>query len=97
MSAQLDLTLPDPATRFDGVTYSPELDAARLTGQLLNVYACMAKGGWVTLQQIAHVADCSEASASARIRDLRKAKWGSHIVDRKRIDGGLFAYRLVLP
>jgi hypothetical protein len=32
---------------------------------------------------------------SARVRDLRKARFGGYEVERKRIAGGLWAYRIV--
>jgi hypothetical protein len=38
----------------------------------------------------------SEAGISARIRDLRKPKYGSHTIERRATaQKGVFAYRLV--
>lgn len=79
---------------FGGETFVPRLDEARLTGQLRRVRDLMSDGLWRSLSEIAEKAECSEASASARLRDLRKPKFGFFTVDRKRIGPGLFSYRL---
>ena len=79
---------------FDGRTYEPAKDESRLTGHLQKVLALMSDGRWRTLDDIAGRVGCSEASASARLRDLRKPRFGSHTVERQRIEGGLFVYRL---
>ena len=81
---------------FDGATYDPSRDRARLTGQLARVLACMSDGKWRTLDEIAAwTGDVSVASVSARIRDLRKPKFGGHHVERRRVEEtGLFQYRL---
>jgi len=44
---------------------------------------------------LAHWAGGSEASVSARLRDLRKAKFGAHTIERQRVSAGLFRYRMV--
>ena len=85
-----------PAEAFDGRTYDPVKDHKRLTGQLNRVYACMMYGNWMTLAEIASFANGTEASVSARLRDLRKKSYGSRIIDRRRVgSSGLFQYRLV--
>ena len=38
----------------------------------------------------------SEAGISARLRDLRKPRFGGYTVERRRVDGGLFEYRILL-
>jgi hypothetical protein len=81
---------------FDGPTFNQDLDGPRLRRQLDAVRAAMASGEWLTLRQISLMAKCSEASASARLRDLRKQRFGGHLVERKRVGGGLFAYRLII-
>ena len=81
---------------FDGRTYEPAKDRKRLTGQLARVREIMSDGGWYNLSYLAICTRGTEASVSARIRDLRKPKFGSHIIDRRRVgDSGLFQYRLV--
>ena len=81
---------------FDGVTVVPELDRERLMGQLAHVLALMSDGEWRTLKEIAGD-KYSEAGVSARLRDLRKPRFGGYTVDRRRRgDGraGLFEYRV---
>jgi hypothetical protein len=85
---------------FDGESYDPRLDRERLTGQLERVKRFMLdRRGYATLADIALAARCSEASASARLRDLRKPRFGAHQVDRRRVPGahGLFEYRVLRP
>lgn len=85
---------------FDGATFSPILDGKRLTTQFDRVRALMLDGGWRTLQEVAAIAGGSEAGVSARIRDLRKPRFGALVVERRRRgDGksGVHEYRLVLP
>lgn len=81
---------------FDGVTYSPELDGARLTTQFMRVKNLMLDGGWHSLAEIARRVGGSEAGVSARIRDLRKPRNGSLNVDRHRAENGLWLYRVSL-
>lgn len=89
---------------FDGDTYDPKLDKHRLNTQLEAVKAIMLDGEWRTFDKIkSHLALCyslsaSEASISARLRDLRKPKFGGFTVERKRMrESGLWAYRVVRP
>lgn len=88
--------LPEPpvARAFDGKTYEPEEDHVRLKGQLWRVFQLMSDGQWRTLDQIAFVVGGSEASISARLRDLRKEKYGAREIGRERVTGGLFRYRM---
>lgn len=81
---------------FDGGTFNQARDGVRLTGQWLRVTQCMQDGQWRSLRDISSVTGDPEASVSARLRDLRKEKFGSQTVERKYIDKGLFEYR-VLP
>lgn len=55
----------------------------------------MADGDWWTIPTMAAALPCSQTGASARIRDLRKVRFGSHTVVKKRIGGGLYAYRMI--
>jgi hypothetical protein len=88
----------DRRVRFDGSTYTPALDCTRLTGQLKRVFGVMVKGGWYTLSELsARTGDRSEAALSARLRDLRKPKFGSFEIERRRrgeASAGLWEYRL---
>jgi hypothetical protein len=81
-------------TLFGGETYDEQLDAVRLCQQLVRVSRLMSDGKWRTLYEIAETTGDPLQSVSARVRDLRKAKFGAHIVDRKRISPGTFAYRV---
>ena len=89
----------DPVSNFDGdrdgVTYDHQADYLRLNAQHRRVYHAMKNGAWWTLADLAKVTDDPEASISARLRDFRKKKFGSWIVDRRRWQGcGMFEYRL---
>ena len=79
---------------FQGTTYNTALDRQRLTGQMLAVYKLMRDGLWRTLDQIREVAGGSETGVSARLRDLRKAQFGGHTVEGRRVAGGLWEYRV---
>lgn len=80
-----------------GVTFERPRDRKRLDGQALRVFELMKDGVWRTLAQIAAGAGCPEASASARLRDLRRPEFGGFIVEREYIDHGLWKYKLIIP
>lgn len=87
---------------FGGKTYDRDRDGARLTGQLLRTWQVMQDGRERTLAMIAREASMlraddgrdSEAAISARLRDFRKDKFGSHEVVSRNGGGGLWWYRL---
>jgi hypothetical protein len=84
---------------FHGATYLPLFDQKRLSSQYERVFQLMSNGDWWTLNALAERAKCSEASVSARIRDMRKPKFGGHTVNRKRFGDwakGLHAYKLIV-
>jgi hypothetical protein len=92
------MMLPATTPNFDGETYRRALDHARLSGQLKRVYLLMLDGQWGTLRGIAAEVLAPEASVSARLRDLKKPKFGGFNIERKRIDdggNGLHVYRMV--
>lgn len=80
----------------DGVTYDHGRDGARLTAQHERVKEFMRAGGWHTLAEIHEATGDPEASVSARLRDLRKKRFGKHTVLRRHLGDGLYAYRLIL-
>jgi len=85
------------AFKFDGKTFEAKHDAVRLGAQLQSVRLLMSDGRWRTLDEIGEALGFPTASISARLRDLRKARFGSHTVDRRaRGDRGrgLFEYRV---
>lgn len=89
-------TALQPSLHFDGETYEPKFDQARLSGQLGKVEDLMLRGGWWSLRELHNLAGGSEAGISARLRDLRKPRFGGYQVDRRRVEGGLFEYRISL-
>ena len=83
---------------FDGETYEEEHDEERLSRQIIRVRSIMLDGQWRTLAEIAAITGDPQASISARLRDLRKRKFGSYIVNRRRRGlkkHGLFEYQLL--
>lgn len=53
-----------------------------MTGQMKSVFDLMADGTTRTLAAIATILSISDSSAGARLRDLRKSKFGAHTVTR---------------
>ena len=81
---------------FDGATYEHARDSARLGDQMMAVLSVMADGQWRTLKQLAAAVDAPEASVSARLRDLRKPRFGGHRVERRYVCKGCFTYQLLV-
>jgi len=79
---------------FDGPTFEPARDGERLTIQLERVRSIVSDGRWITLAQLARRAGGSEASVSARLRDLRKFRHGSHTIERRYVENGVWEYRM---
>jgi DNA-binding IclR family transcriptional regulator len=82
---------------FDGQTFESDRDGERLTRQLEKVRDLMTDGSWRTLEEIHAQTGAPPASVSARLRDLRKAKFGAFTVERKHLRRGLFCYRVLRP
>lgn len=82
--------------RFDGKTFYPAIDGVRLTTQLTAVFDFMSDGMWRTLKQISSEVGSPESSISARLRDLRKPRFGQYTVDRRRMSegAGTYEYRI---
>ena len=72
---------------FDGPDYHPEVDHRPLTTQLAATKELMVDGNWRTLEEIEEVTRHPQASVSARLRDLRKPKFGGYVVDRRMRKG----------
>ena len=83
---------PAPAPHFDGETYDPPKDHKRLTKQLERVQQAVSDGRWYTLSELSSITGDPEGSISARLRDLRKEKFGAFDI-RKQRRGNQFAYR----
>lgn len=80
----------------DGKTYQPDRDRERLNVQQSAVFKAMADGRWRTLSRIHAMTGAPEASISARLRDLRKTKFGGHEVERRHVERGLYEYRVIV-
>lgn len=81
---------------FDGATYEHERDGQRLNAQYLRAFTLMRDGKWRTLAEISEITGDPEASVSARLRDMRKVRFGSHTVNRRYRGEGLFEYQLTV-
>lgn len=82
---------------FNGPDYVPALDFTRLKGQILRIAKTMLDGEWRTLGEIASLTGDPEASISAQLRHLRKERFGSNVVDKRRrgnLGSGLWEYQL---
>lgn len=90
---------PEPQ-EFDGQTYEEKLDGPRLRFQLERVreYMLAIFPTWKALAEISQELEKQyeikfpEASISARLRDLRKRKFGGYVVEGKRREGGTWEY-----
>ena len=94
----MNKSIPEPM-RFNGPDYDPKYDQKRLTGQIKRVYDLMIDGRWRTLGEIAQETHDPEASISAQLRHLRKPRFGSHLVDKRRRGDekrGLYEYKLIV-
>lgn len=91
----------------DGQTYDPNQDKVRLGKQAQAVWDFMAGSGvwcylkgerWHSLAEISAYTGHPEGSISARLRDFRKERFGSHTVERRRRKDmmGTWEYRLVV-
>jgi hypothetical protein len=91
---------PNPFRPFKGSDYDPRVDHARLTFQHERIRDLMLDGRWRTLEEIAKATAAPAASVSAQLRHLRKERFGSYQVDKRRrgeVERGLFEYRVSPP
>ena len=84
------------ATYFDGATIDHERDHARLVSQYDKVFRAMRDGHWRTPAEIERLTGYSWASISARLRDMRKEKFGGHKINREYVGNGLYMYQLIV-
>lgn len=82
-----------PKGSFKGTTYVPELDFDRLSNNLQRVYATLKDGAWHTADELRQVGG---VEATRRMRDLRGDAWGPLRIESRRVDDGLWEYRLDL-
>jgi hypothetical protein len=75
------MTTWDQPSMFDGL--ADQEGAAkdqRLLSQLARVYEAMSDGRYHTLAELSELTDAPEPSISARIRDLRKPRFGGYAI-----------------
>lgn len=77
----------------DGQTFDRARDLERLDSAMGRIFRLVRDREWHTLSELAAIGECSEACASARVRDLRKKKFGGYFVDRAHCGNGLWKYR----
>lgn len=100
-SVLLAPTDPPNEAHFDGADLTPK-EEVRLSGQLGKVYEVMKDGEWRTQPAIAVAAYLAAGETSmmtmqsvgARLRDLRKERFGAYQVERRKIAKGLYEYRV---
>ena len=86
--------------KFNGRTFESKLDGPRLTKQLDRVreYVLAIFPAWKSVYEIAlaltelYEENFPTQSISARLRDLRKRKFGSYTVEKKRRTNGTWEY-----
>lgn len=81
---------------FDGSDYVAPRDDKRLTAQMERIFNLMQDGQFRTLKEIAERTQDPEASISAQLRHFRKARFGSHTLNKKYLGNGLYSYQLVV-
>ena len=96
----LDCPPPPIAQRLsgdrDGNTFDHKRDVKRLNRQTFDVYNYVAYPKvWRSLKEISEATGHPEASVSARLRDLRKPKFGGFEIERRHVSKGLWQYRFV--
>jgi hypothetical protein len=87
---------PVRTARFDGSTYDYNRDHNRLENQLQQVREYLEDGVPSGLQEISRYTRIPMQSVSARIRDLRKPKFGGYTIVRTHVYGGYFHYAMLL-
>lgn len=78
---------------FDGESYDRSRDQARLTSQLERVREILSDKQWHRLPDLKRTLNTTSSGVDARIRDLRKRRFGGYEIERKHLEEGVFAYR----
>jgi hypothetical protein len=81
---------------FDGADYVHERDGKRLANNHYKLKELMQDEQFRTLREISGLIHVPEASVSAALRDFRKEKFGSNILNKKYLGNGLYSYQLIL-
>ena len=82
--------------KFDGSDYVHERDGKRLAKNHLKLKELMRDKVYRTLNEISYITKIPEASVSAGLRDFRKERFGSHTLNKKYLENGLYSYQLIL-
>lgn len=77
-----------------GETFDEARDGGRLARQCQDVFDAISGGDWFTLAELSDATGYPQASVSARLRDLRKVRFGGHSIARDHVGKGLWRYRL---
>ena len=78
-----------------GAAFDEALDCARLEKQRDRVRDWMLEHGeWRTLAEIREALRFADSSISAQLRHLRKPRFGSYRVEKRRRGGGTWEYRV---
>ena len=100
LDALFEASAPPTAIAFDGATYVAERDAERLLAASRRVHALILErpSQWYSPPEIEAVLNAEGMliqDVTARIRDLRKPKWGRHAVTSRVRAGhsGTWEYR----
>ena len=92
---------------FHGTTYVPSRDRERLVGQMDRVHTALKDGRKWSLARLKEICGASEASISARIRDLKHVRWGGnyergirvretgHDIEKEYVGNGLWLYWMI--
>jgi hypothetical protein len=89
-------TPPSRSDHFDGPEYDVSRDDVRLTGQIEVIWRFMTSHeSWCTVDQIVNRTGYPANSVQAQLRNLRKPRFGSYLVERRRVtESGLYEYRV---
>lgn len=82
--------------QFDGETYDESKDFRRLNSQFEKVKAIMSDGKWWSPYELKALIGGSESGITARIRDLKKERFGAYKIDKRRRTTGTWEYRICL-
>lgn len=88
------VTLDGPA---DGDTFDSSRDEERLNTQRRRLWAVISDGQWHTAGELEEAVGANWAALSARVRDLRKPRFGGHTIESQCVRRGLWRYRYVAP
>jgi len=95
----VDLFGQSADTATFGPSYDPAVDGARVGKQMGDIFAYLTiharHGHWRTLAEMRADTGYPEASISAQLRHLRKARFGAHVIEKRRRHGqGTWEYKL---